>query len=347
MKKERATTLGRKQNDECYTQTKDIYKELSQWAALDKFRGKEIICPCDWDVSDELNSITITYTDTGIEVSGNSVYKDFSNSMPTLWHSELPAKNLDIQESELEDFLNDTKICGFVKVLTQYARDWGIRSITASGYNPATNTGIKYQEVDYSKYDICITNPPFDGYREFTDAIIDKIDFIVIAPMLNRSHPCVGLYLMLRKAYLGFGAGIALKFENPTTNGIKAVACDWLTSFTEAQDARNAKEFKSGIKYKEGDYEVMPKMTMKDGTHPIRVGSTTFPEDYDGWMFASVRLLDKLDQNTYEWCGTRYISYLNTHPEISPFAHKCNDEMYTLPNGKMGFNGFVFRKRKG
>ena len=42
--------LGTKKNDECYTDMQDILNELSQWAALDKFKGKNIICPCDWDI---------------------------------------------------------------------------------------------------------------------------------------------------------------------------------------------------------------------------------------------------------------------------------------------------------
>ena len=37
--------LGTKKNDECYTHMQDIINELSQWAMLGKFQGKDIICP--------------------------------------------------------------------------------------------------------------------------------------------------------------------------------------------------------------------------------------------------------------------------------------------------------------
>ena len=284
--------LGRKNNDECYTQKQDVYNELSQWAALDKFRNKNIICPCD------------------------------------------------------------TSESAFVKVLTENKEAWGIKSITYSCYNPVTGEGTKYQDVDYSKYDICITNPPFNKYREFTNAIVGNIDFIVLAPFLNRCHPCIGLHLMLNQAYLGFGIELHMTFDNPTKennySGTKVVNCDWITSFSEAQAARNEKHFKSGIKYDlyKDEYVEMTGMTMKDGTHPIRVSMSTYPEDFDGWMFACMGVLDNLDQDAYEWYSTGCVKYFNsTNPGANPFAHKISDEMYRRADGKIGFHGVIFRKK--
>ena len=37
------------------------------------------------------------------------------------------------------------------------------------------------------------------------NCIVDKIDFICLAPFLNRVSPNIGLPLMLKKAYLGWG----------------------------------------------------------------------------------------------------------------------------------------------
>lgn len=45
---------------------------------------------------------------------------------------------------------------------------------------------------------------------------------------------------------------------------------------------------------------------MKDGTHPIRVPSTQFLDDYRGWMFASVTILDRLDYDTFERYETSF-----------------------------------------
>lgn len=345
--------LGVKKNDECYTDMQDILNELSQWAALDKFKGKNIICPCDWDIVDGENiySITITYKEPGVEVTGNSVFKAVESVYVDLWSDGPHVEHIALNEEEIEDFLRDKLTCNFVRALTQNARAWGIRSITASGYNPANGLGVKFQDVDYSKYDICITNPPFSLYSDFMKAIVGNIDFIVLAPLLNRANPCVGGYLMLRQAYLGFGVEVHMTFDNPTKDnnysGTKVVNCDWITTFPEAQAARNVKQFKSGIKYDmyKDEFVYMPNMTMKDGTHPIRVSMSTYPEDYIGWMFTTVGVLDNLDMDTYEWYATECKGYLNQHPDFSPFAHKVDADTYIIANGKKAFGGIVFRKR--
>ena len=348
--------LGTKKNDECYTDMQDILNELSQWAALDKFKGKNIICPCDWDIvgNESIYSITIKYKDSGVEVFGNSAYKAVESVQYDLWSDDdTPViTRITLKEEEIEDFLRDKLTCNFVRTLTQNARAWGIKSITASGFNPANGKGIKFQDVDYSKYDICITNPPFSLYSEFMKTIVGNIDFIVLAPFMNRNAPCVILPIMLKQVYLGFGIELHMTFNNPTKennySGTKVVNCDWITSFSEAQDARNEKHFKSGIKYDiyKDEYVEMPNMIMKDGTHPIRVSMSTYPEDYNGWMFATIGVLDNLDQDAYEWYCTACYGYYNANGgEKNIFAHKASREMRLKPDGKACFEGIVFRKK--
>ena len=347
--------LGVKKNDECYTDMQDILNELSKWAALGKFKGKNIICPCDWDIvnGENIYSITILYKEPGVQVVGNSVFKAVESIYVDIWSdvNNTHVEHISLKEEEIEDFLRDKLTCNFVRALTQNARTWGIKSITASGYNPANGLGVKFQEVDYSKYDVCITNPPFSLYGEFMKTIVGNIDFIVLAPLLNRANPCVGGYLMLKQAYLGFGIELHMTFNNPTKEnnyyGTKIVNCDWITSFHEAQDVRNANHFKSGVKYNlyKDEYVEMPKMLMKDNTHPIRVSMSTYPDDFNGWMFTTVGVLDNLDQTTYEWFATECKGYLNQHPEFSPFSHKVDASTYLGSDGKRAFGGIVFRKK--
>lgn len=349
--------LGTKKNDECYTSRRDIEAELSRWAALDKLRGKNIICPCDWDIvnGESIYSITITYKEPGVEVLGNSVFKAVESVVVDLWSDDPQptVHKLTLAEDEIEDFLRDKLTCNFVRTLTQNARAWGIKSITASGYNPANGKGIKFQDVDYSKYDVCITNPPFSLYSTFMKTIVGNIDFIVLAPLMNRANPCVGGYLMLKQAYLGFGIELHMTFDNPTKennySGTKIVNCDWVTSFSEAQAERNAKHFKSGVKYDlyKDEYVEMVGMTMRDGTHPIRVSMSTYPEDFDGWMFSTIGVLDNLDLEAYEWYVTECKKYLNSNPEASPFTHKVDANTYIGADGKKSFGGIVFRKKVG
>lgn len=354
------TALGVKKNDECYTDMQDILNELSQWAALDKFKGKNIICPCDWDIvgNENIYSITIKYKDSGVEVFSNSAYKAVESVQYDLWSDDdTPViTRITLKEEEIEDFLRDKLTCNFVRTLTQNARAWGIKSITASGFNPANGKGIKFQDVDYSKYDICITNPPFSLKAEFMESIVGKIDFIVLLPFVSRNKNPIGIPMMLKQAYLGFSGNtsagyLALTFANPAKDNeyaTKKVACDWITSFPEAQLERDMKHWQSGVKYElyKDEFPKITTMIMKDGSCPIRVPSDTFPDDYTGWMFTTINVLSRLD-NTYEWYATDTTGFFNTDPRgkaISPFAgHWTCDKMQL--NGKKLFGGIIFRKK--
>lgn len=362
-----ATTLGKKNNDECYTSMQDILNELSYWAALGKFTGKKIVCPCDWDVTDDkdIYGIKINYKEDPAEISAFKSVKSVKITKVveypgTLFEtsSEIKEESVEtklveyeLREDEIEDFLRDKLTCNFVRMLTQNARRWGIKSITASGYNPATDRGIKFQDVDYSKYDVCITNPPFSLYGEFMKCIVGNIDFIVLAPFLNRVNPNVGLPLMLRQAYLGYNYGIHITFDNPTIENkfnTKIVLCDWITSFNEAQIERNKKCNTSGIKYDlyKDEYKTVIGMTMKDGTHPIKVPGCQIPEDYDGWMFSDISVIDRLSYDEYEWYGTSFKGFYNKiNTSLNPFTHACTDDMLKA-EGKKLFHSVVFRKKK-
>ena len=351
--------LGKKNNDECYTSMQTILDEFSQWAALGKFQGKRIVCPCDWDIvgdedcNENIYSITIEY-EPEFKVAGNSVFKGAKVSytlFDDLDEGKVTLKKIELKEDEIEEFLRDKLTCNFIRTLAQNARVWGIKSITASGYNPVTGKGVKFQDVDYSKYDICVTNPPFSLYKEFMDSILGKIDFIILAPLLNRNATWEGIAMQEGKAYLGFGVDLGAEFQNPTKDNkfsVKRVNCDWLTSFPEAQDARNSRHFRSGVHYEDykDEWVEMPHMTMKDGTHPIRVPSSAYPEDYDGWMFGPISVLDSLDQSEYEWYNTNFSVYYNSDLERSPFAGKIDMRMFHFrADGKCSFCGIVFRRK--
>lgn len=347
------TPLGTKPNDECYTSMQDIINELGYWAGLNKFENKRIICPCDWDIveGENIYSITISYEDK-FKVTGNDVYKEPKVTYD-LWNEEEDKfVTIDLKEDEVEDFLKNKLTCNFIRTFTQKARAWKIKSITASGYNPANGKGVKFQDVDYSKYDICCTNPPFSLYAEFMKTIVGKIDFIVLAPFLNRVTPNVGGYLFRREAYLGYGAGIPdMNFYNPITNNLyktKIIAVDWITSFSDAQDERNEElqNKQTGIDYNiyKDEYIEMENMIMKDGTKAIRVPAAQIPDNYSGWMFTSVQFLQLYDLRKYDWYPTNLMGYYNSHPEINPFKGKAGNHV-CKHNGKNMFHGIVFRRK--
>ena len=74
------TPLGTKPNDECYTSLQDILNEMCYWADKGKFRGKNIICPCDWDIIKGQDIYSITFNkkiDKKLEISfiGTGFYR--------------------------------------------------------------------------------------------------------------------------------------------------------------------------------------------------------------------------------------------------------------------------------
>jgi hypothetical protein len=185
------------------------------------------------------------------------------------------------------------------------------------------------------------------------EAIVGKIDFIVLLPFVSRNKNPIGIPMMLGQAYLGHGRHLAITFQNPTKEnnycGEKEVACDWVTSFPEAQLDCNKRKFRSGVKYNlyKDDYEIIDKMIMKDSTCPIRVSTSTYPDDYKGWMFGAVSVLDNLDQETYEWYSTDTTSFFNKHPvgkQLNPFDGYWTCDKIAIGNKKL-FGGIVFRKK--
>lgn len=93
------------------------------------------------------------------------------------------------------------------------------------------------------------------------------------------------------------------------------------------------------------DFPVYENITMKDGTHPIRVSASQIPDNYSGWMLASVNVLGTIDLDEYEWYITNAKKYFNTiNPSANPFAHKATDTMLIL-NGKKCFHGIVLKKK--
>lgn len=357
--------LHAKNNDECYTSMHDIGAELGRWIELGKLEGKRIICPCDWDIMRDEDCFSITFDfEHGFlkQTVLNKVYR-----MPKVTYSlfdlvedvgGVPVqKNVVVPENEVDDFLRDRIKCNFLRYLITEAKTCGIKSITASGYDPATNRGIKFQDIDYSKYDVCITNPPFSLMNEFVKTLLGedyqqkKCDFIFLAPFMNRVAPNIGLPLMLNKLYLGYGRHLPLVFDNFINGGEKVkktVACDWITSWDDAQKEVNANVRPTGMFYDDykDDFQVYEKITMKDGTHPIRISGNMFPQDYEGWMLGPINLLDRsLNTDEYEWFGTNFKKFYNsTCPELNPCTHNLSDQMMNI-NGKQTFHGMFIRKK--
>lgn len=154
-------------DDEYYTLFEDIAKEVSCYSQY--LKGKRILCPCDWfDTYDE----KIMYLDDG------------ENQIDT------PSASVRSQ---------------FVRFLLVQASAYGIKSITCSGYNPKTNQGVRFQDIDYSKYDVIITNPPFSMFTEFINTLIENgKEFIVIGPLMGLSLIDIVRHIKNNNLWLGY-----------------------------------------------------------------------------------------------------------------------------------------------
>lgn len=92
-------------------------------------------------------------------------------------------------------------------------------------YYDVKQSSTDWKKVDYSKYDIVITNPPFSQVREFIRTLADKkIDFVIIVSDVLRYS--------IKNGKVTFGVTLykgkdAQKFHRPD-GSIKPVHCGWI-----------------------------------------------------------------------------------------------------------------------
>ena len=85
----------------------------------------------------------------------------------------------------------------------------------------------EWRKIDYSKYDIVITNPPFSQVREFLTYLVSiGIDFIIIVSDVLRYSIKNKKYNLGIDIYKGWDAQ---KFHRPD-GSIQAVHCGWLSN---------------------------------------------------------------------------------------------------------------------
>lgn len=189
MSKEKFLNSYNKKNDEYYTLYDDIANEVSQYRS--QLKGMRILCPCDWDEAFEEE---IVY-DNGDYVPSNDLLSKGGN---------IKDINIPATLTKFEKDISTVK-CNFVKVLIAHAEDYEIKSISVSGYNPTTGKGIRFQDIDYRKYDIVITNPPFSLFREFIEVMFtNNMRFLVIGPQNAITYKETFSYIQKNQLWLGY-----------------------------------------------------------------------------------------------------------------------------------------------
>lgn len=348
---ERIQKSKEEQNDEFYTIYADIAAELPNYKEY--LRGKRILCPCDWDESFEEQ---IVYSD-GTEVLSNDLFND-CNFIKDI--------NIDETKKAFEKKIDLIK-CNFIKFLVSHADTYGIKTISVSGYDPNTEKGVRFQDIDYSKYDLIITNPPFSQFREFINTMFknDK-KFLVIGPQNALTYRECFRYVQENKMWLGYHfhmTGFVLPDGTQIAKSDNRVrSCCW---FTNLEVKIRHDELILTEKYTP---EKFPSYYNFDG---IDVTETKdIPYDYDGYIGVPITFMQKYNPDQFEIIGLGAEiekKYLHTTDgdKIHYIDKETNKIMYTFPytvserkignglrindNGKPGKNPFgriIIRNKK-
>lgn len=318
----------KKKDDEYYTLFEDIATELPNYK--EQFRGKRIICPCDWDES---------YKEA-------FVYKEEGYIPPyNLFSCGGTVKEIDVDKSKekLERDLLTVK-CNFVKYLVAHAEAYGIKSISVSGFNPLTGEGVRFQDIDYGNYDIVITNPPFSQFRNFIDTMFSTgKKFLVIGPTNGITYQNVFKRIQNNEMWLGYHHHMTGFIKSngellPKNDALVRYSC-WFTNLDVSY--RHDKI----ILTEQYTEEKFPTYCNYDAIH---VKSTTqIPYDYDGYISVPITFLQKYNPSQFEIVGNSAV-LAGPAPEDIPKSLKGGPRFYlkTEKGYKREFDRLVVKNKE-
>ena len=278
-----------------------------------QLKGMRILCPCDWDVS----------------------YNEKTLYLKNKFKKKTKSIN-----------------CNFAKFLLAQAEDYGIKSITTSGYNPINGKGKKFQDIDYSNYDVVITNPPFSQFDEFIKTLFqNKMKFIVIGPQTGVHYKNVFTYIMNKKLKLGYAKqliGFQLrngkKILSADTGGQTGIprACKWFTNFKvkkEIDEFVLTAKYNKKIHPKFFNYKKainVPDVNLIPDNYKGEMGvPTTFMSKYNPKQFDIIGKTSTVNRNPI-WKGDKaglWIEYDKNLENIYPKKFKEKSKVFTI-NGK-------------
>lgn len=317
-----------KKDDEYYTLYEDISSELPKYK--EQLKGKRIICPCDWD---ESYNEELVYKEEG--VSASELF-----SFGSIKHLDITASKERIEK----DF--DKIKCNFVKFLVAHAETYGIKSISVSGYNPKTGEGVKFQDVNYSNYDLVITNPPFSAFQEFVHTMMkNNMEFLIIGPLVALAYKDMFTYIQGNRMWLGYAKQL-VGFERPNGDillsknpeGSVPRACKWYTNLDVTY--RHDKMILTESYYENPDN--YPKYINYDAIDVNKVASIPF--DYEGKMGVPTTFITKYNPEQFEIIGISGI--VAEKPRIKlPKNQQGGPAFYTNIKGKISrkFTKLVIR----
>lgn len=273
-------------DDEYYTLYDDIADEVVKY--LPQMRGLRILCPCDWDESfDE----EIVYKAEGYVIDRPLLVQGGAADSPVCHTPDKIEKDMDIVTNQ------------FVYYFLNHAEDYGIKSVSVSGYNPYVNRGIRFQDIDWSLYDCVVTNPPFSQFGEFIDTLIkNKIKFLVIGPQDALTLKSVIQHFQNNEVRIGYNYHLG-GFKRPDGSILDKQdnlcrSCMW---YTNMDIDLKQKRLMLRESYEETP-EKFPKFVNYDAINIPK--SNEIPYDYYGEMGVPITFMHKFNPDQFELIGS-------------------------------------------
>lgn len=353
------------QNDEFYTQFRDIEKEIESYLEFNPevFKGKTILLPCDdpeW--SNFTKYFAQNFNRFGLKKLISTSYASASKNYDSKYQATLFEK-----QNPLYD---ESKTARNGKIFTLTSDK------TGDGKVDVNDLEWKYLESDgdfrsneiiklRDEVDVIITNPPFSIFREFLAWIFDsKKLFVMIGNKNIVTYKEVFPLIKENKIWsgrTGWGGGLWFETKNlddvdKIVNGInmKNVSSAW---FTNIDHGRRHEEIplmtmQDNLKYsKHKEIKGREHYDRYDNYDAIEVPFTdAIPSDFDGVMGVPITFLDKYNPDQFEiiWQAsgnTRASAPKDILERLKYKPHPDDRGGCTVINGRRTY-GRVFIKHK-
>jgi hypothetical protein len=292
------------ETDEMYTDYNDIVNELDHYPDY-LFINKKILFPCDWDAIYNCGDLIEFETQNKINRINNIVV---DSSIPK---------------------------CNFVKYFWDTYGKFKENNVElfTSGYNPSQNNpnNLSCMDIDYSKFDWVITNPPFSFVSEFLKKLAEEADrrkntsrpfhFIIMIPWQTLGSSLSNL-IIEKKVFPGWGKHINLTFHDINMKPIldksgkaRKVAIYWVTDLDMNFPTVDRNYFVPQHQFKELIHTYFDKRLYRDDApvdidgnpcasdgYPIVVHNKTMNMyyDYPGYQAVPITSIDYYNPRIFE-----------------------------------------------
>lgn len=278
-KVENINRAKKNRDDEFYTPYSVVEGELSNYS--DYLRGKRIICPCE--SPEELIDI-LTFKSV-LRIRNRGLLGTYGN-IYTVDLTNIPYDKLKV---------TDTLTGNFIKYLLLNFESIKFESLSFSGITDTESTD--FRSINYSNYDVAITNPPFTLMDDFINVVVNRFgkDVIVLSSQLAVTLKSIRPHIFTGKIHYGYlrrldclyyaRCGRIVYSNEPEGN--TAACCSFMTTVEIPQPQPLKLENKDLSTYRYfNDYLFVEK-------------SKDIPANYDGVMIVPITFLMKWNREQF------------------------------------------------